>query len=97
MVRRLGMVRPKSENPKTRAIQIRLTPEDQAIFDRLLAAYSADAHGVEIKAPALIRALVMKDAAARGLLQPKPAAPASKSKSSSPAARPGSTRPKGER
>lgn len=90
--------RPKSENPKTRAIQIRLTPADQAVFDRLLALYSEDAHGVEIKAPALIRALIMKEAAARGVEQPSSAVPpgkvASTNKPAPPGPRPRSKRPK---
>lgn len=66
------MGRPKSEEPKTRAIQIRLTPGEQEVFDRLLSAFEEDAHGVRITPPALIRALIMKEARERGLDKPAP-------------------------
>jgi hypothetical protein len=65
------MGRPKATaaTKKTEAVNIRMTPSERAVFDRLKASRVAElkGEGVEVTDAGLVRWLVAKEAAARGL------------------------------
>ena len=73
------MVRPRSTSPKTQAVQIRLTPEEKAAFDRLIASRAEElrGQGMDVTGASVIRWLIAEKVKERGLDQPLPAKPAS--------------------
>lgn len=65
------------KSPKREAVQIRMTEEDHDIFERLVESRAAELRdeGVEVTGPGVLRWLIRKEAAARGILKgPAPSA-----------------------
>jgi hypothetical protein len=83
------MGRPKSANKKTNTVQLRMDDAERAAFDRLVAARDEElsGEGLEITGPDVLRWLIKRELAARGLDKTPAAAPhpASKPKKAKPA------------
>jgi hypothetical protein len=64
------MSRPKSPDKKRHAVQVLFSDAENDVYQRLLAHRSEElrGEGVEITGPMLIRWLITREAAARGLL-----------------------------
>lgn len=64
--------RPRSDDPRARTVSVKFSGEEGDVFDRLVEAWKQEMreHGGEATASSVMRALVLREAKARGLVGP---------------------------